>query len=117
MYACTHIQLSEPLGCLIKQAGINIHTIPICGEHRESNPRQPAQQVYTKQALYHLSHSVDTSILTFSSKTLRENMTQQNKRLKTNGLDDSQAGPSNANVSQLTPDARALARSEQVIIH
>lgn len=41
-------------------------------------------------------------------------MTQQNKRLKTNGLDDSQAGPSNANVSQLTPDARALARSEQV---
>ena len=42
-------------------------------------------------------------------------MSQQNsKRTKTtnaNGLDDSVAGPSN--VSQLTPDARALARSEQ----
>ena len=28
MCAYTHIWLSEPLGCLIKQAGINIHTIP-----------------------------------------------------------------------------------------
>ena len=41
-------------------------------------------------------------------------MSQQNKRIKTNGLDESLPGPSN--VSQLTPDARALARSEQVII-
>ncbi|KAL5258407.1 hypothetical protein ACHWQZ_G009044 [Mnemiopsis leidyi] len=35
----------------------------------------------------------------------------QNKRLRTNGLDDAQPGSSNT--SQSTPDARALARSEQ----
>ena len=27
IYVCTYIRLSVPLGCLIKQAGINIHTI------------------------------------------------------------------------------------------
>ena len=27
IYVCTFIQLSEPLGCLIKQAGIIIHAI------------------------------------------------------------------------------------------
>ena len=29
MYVCTYIRLSVPLGCLIKQAGIIIHTILI----------------------------------------------------------------------------------------
>ena len=50
-YACTHILLSEPF---IKQAGINIRTIPNMWEHRESKPWQMTSQVYTKQATYNL---------------------------------------------------------------
>ena len=54
IYVCTYIQLNEPLGCLIQQAGITIYTILKMWETPGFEPVTSHLRNDTNQQLYFL---------------------------------------------------------------